>query len=171
MEQLYKVSKTYSDNHQFKQEEHESVGELAQVCSRIVLTFLDLARLGRPENFWSANKLTRTDTKWTQARDRRLARLISYVHHTNHYRQYCHVGNTVQHCRLGLFQDSDFVGNFENSKSISGGIRKSNIFPTSVGCARSKRQYPTFLHNLNLSRWMLDCEWMDSHLLSTSGTW
>ena len=24
-------------------------------------------------------------------------------------RQCCHVGNTAQHCRLGLFQDSDFV--------------------------------------------------------------
>ena len=32
---------------------------------------------------------------------------------------YCHVGNTAQHCRLGLFQDSDFAGNLEDSKSTS----------------------------------------------------
>ena len=29
------------------------------------------------------------------------------------------LGNTAQHCRLGLFQDSDFAGDFEGSKSTS----------------------------------------------------
>ena len=33
-----------------------------------------------------------------------------------------HVGNTARHCRLGLFQDSDFVGDLEDSKSSSGGV-------------------------------------------------
>ena len=37
------------------------------------------------------------------------------------YRQYCHVGNTAEQCRLGLFQDSDFAGDLEDSKSTSGG--------------------------------------------------
>ena len=50
-----------------------------------------------------------------------LARLISYIHHTCNYRQYCHVGNTGKQCRLGLFQDSDFAGDLEDSKSTSGG--------------------------------------------------
>ena len=36
-------------------------------------------------------------------------------------RQYCHVGNTAQHCRLSLFQESDFAGDLEDSKSTSGG--------------------------------------------------
>ena len=30
-------------------------------------------------------------------------------------------GNTVKQCRLGLFQDSDFAGDLEDSKSTSGG--------------------------------------------------
>ena len=34
---------------------------------------------------------------------------------------YCHVGNTAKQCRLGLFQDSDFAGDLEDSKSTSGG--------------------------------------------------
>ena len=34
----------------------------------------------------------------------------------------CDVGNRAQHCRLGLFQDSDFTGDFEDSKSTSGGV-------------------------------------------------
>ena len=33
----------------------------------------------------------------------------------------CHVGNTAEQCRLGLFQDSDFAGGLEDSKSTSGG--------------------------------------------------
>ena len=61
-------------------------------------------------------------TKWTQACDRRLAWLISYIYHTNDFRQYRHVGNTAQHCRLGLFQDSDFAGDLQDSKSTSGGV-------------------------------------------------
>ena len=32
------------------------------------------------------------------------------------------MGNTAQHCRLGLFQDSDFAGDIEDSKSSSGGV-------------------------------------------------
>ena len=33
----------------------------------------------------------------------------------------CNVGNTAKQCRLGLFQDSDFAGDLEDSKSTSGG--------------------------------------------------
>ena len=32
------------------------------------------------------------------------------------------MGNTAKQCRLGLFQDSDFAGDLEDSKSTSGGI-------------------------------------------------
>ena len=119
VEQLYKVSSPLLDDCQFKQEELESCGELSNVCSEIVLKCLYLARIGRPDILWSVNKLARSVTKWTQACDRRLARLISYIHHTNDFRQCCRVGDTAQHCRLGLFQDSDSVGDLEDSKSTS----------------------------------------------------
>ena len=122
VEQLYKVSSPCLDDHQSKQEELESVGELSEVCSQIVLKCLYLARIGRPAILWSVNKLARPVTKWTQACDRRLARRISYIHHTSDFRQYCHVGNTAQHCRLGFFRDSYFAGDLENSKSTSGGV-------------------------------------------------
>ena len=41
---------------------------------------------------------------------------------TSDHRQCCHVGNAAQHCRLGLFQDSDFAGDLEDSKSTPGGV-------------------------------------------------
>ena len=121
-QQLYKVSTPCIDGHHLKEEELTSVGELSKVCSQIVLKCLFLARIGRPDILWSVNKLARAVTKRTRSCDRRLARLISYIHHTSEYKQHCHVGNTAQQCRLGLFQDSGFAGDFEDSKSTSGGI-------------------------------------------------
>ena len=120
-QQLHKVSTPCIDDHHFKEEEMKSVGELSRVCSQIVLKCLYLARIGRPDILWSVNKLARSITKWTKACDKRLNRLISYIHHTCEYKQYCHVGNTAKQCRLGLFQDSDFAGDLEDSKSTSGG--------------------------------------------------
>ena len=176
------------------QEELESVGELSDVCSQMVLICLYLALIGRPDILWTVSKFTRSVTKmdrslwkalgsfdfihsslpkWTKACDKRLNRLISYIHHTCEYKQYCYVGNTAKHCRLGLFQDPDFARDLEDSKSSSGGIyvysEAEHLF-SSVGRLRSKRQYPTVLQNQKLLRWMLDWEWTDC-LLRTYEMW
>ena len=118
-QQLYNVSTPCIDDHHFKEEELKAVGGLTKVCSQI-LKFLYLARIGRPDILWSVNKLARSITEWTKACDKRSSRLISYIHDTCDYKQYCHVGNTAKQCRLGLFQDSDFAGDLEDSKSTSG---------------------------------------------------
>ena len=97
------------DDHQFEGEDNGSVGELSTVCSQIVVKCLYLNRIGRPDILWSVDKLARAVRKWTKACDKRLARLISYIHHTCELRPYCYVGNTAQQCRLRLFQDSDFA--------------------------------------------------------------
>ena len=81
-QQLYNVSTPCIDDHHFIEEEMKSVGELSQVCSQIVLKCLYLARIGRPDILWSVNKLARSITKLTKACDKRLNRLISYIHHT-----------------------------------------------------------------------------------------
>ena len=107
-QQLYKVSTPCIDDHHFNEEELKSVGELSKVCSQIVLKCLYLARIRGPDILWSVDKLARSITKWTKACDKRLSRLISYIHHTCEYKQYCYVGNTAKQCRLGLVQDSDF---------------------------------------------------------------
>ena len=92
-QQLYKVSTPCLDDHHFEEEELKSVGDVSKVRSQIVLKCLYLARVGRPDIQWSANKLARSITKWTKACNKRVCRLISYIHHTCEYRQYCHVGN------------------------------------------------------------------------------
>ena len=109
-QQLYKVSTPCIDDHHFKEEEMKYVGELSQVCSQTVVKCLYLARIGRLDILWSVDKFARSITKWSKACDKRLNRLISYIHHTCEYKQYCYVSNTAKQCRLGLFQDSDFCG-------------------------------------------------------------
>ena len=78
-QQLHKVTTPWLDDHQFKEEELGSVGELSIVCSQIVLKCLYLARIGRPDILWSVNKLARAVNKWTRACDKRLALLISFI--------------------------------------------------------------------------------------------
>ena len=99
-----------------------------------------MARTGRPDILWSVNKPARAGTKWTKACDKRLARLISCIHHTSEFRQYCYVGIAAQQCRLGLFQDSDFAGDLEDSKSTSGGVLcifgSQTLVPTSWMCKK-----------------------------------
>ena len=103
-QQLYKVSTPCIDDHHFKEEETKSVGELSNTCSQIVLKCLYLARIGRPDILWSVNKLARAITKWTKACDKHLNRLISYIHHTSEYKQYCHVGNTTHNADWDCFR-------------------------------------------------------------------
>ena len=78
------------DDHQFKEKEIDPVGELSTVCSHIVLKYLYLARIGRPDISWSMNKLVRAITKWTQSCDKRLTHLISCIR-TSEYQQHCYV--------------------------------------------------------------------------------
>ena len=78
-EQFFKVATPCMDDHQSKEEEFGSVGELSTVCSQIVLKCLYLDRIDRDDILWSVNKLARAVTNWTKACDKRLARLISHI--------------------------------------------------------------------------------------------
>ena len=62
-QQFHKVATPCMDDHQFKEEENESVGELSAVCSQIVLKCVYLARIGRFDILWSVNKFARAVTK------------------------------------------------------------------------------------------------------------
>ena len=121
-EQLHTDSPLCLDDHNFKKEELETVGDLSVVCSQVVLKCLYLVRIGRPDILWSVSKLALAVTRWTRACDRRLARLISDIHHTNI------TDNIVMW--VIQFKIADwvfsktliFAGDFEDSKSTSGWI-------------------------------------------------
>ena len=65
------------------------------------------------------NKLARSITKWTKACDKRLNRLISYIHHTCEYKQYCLVG-LQSNADWDCFKTPILREIFEDSKSTSG---------------------------------------------------
>ena len=128
-----------------------------------------LARIGRPDILWSVNKLARSITKWTKACDKHLNRLISHIHHTCECRQLSHVGNTAKQCRLGLFQDSDFAGDLEDSKSTSGGtlcIFGSHTFVPISWMCKKQTAFRTVQQNLKLSLWR---HWIEIGWFACSG--
>ena len=97
---------------------------------RILLTYclknLYLARMGRPDIFWSVNWLAISVTKWTQACDRRLARLTCCIHHTNDHRQYCHVGNTAMCKKQTSLSHSPTES---EAMSLVAGLRVDGLLP------------------------------------------
>ena len=56
LQQLHKVGIPCIDDHQFKEEEIGSVGELSEVCAQIVFKFMYLARTGRLDILWSMSE-------------------------------------------------------------------------------------------------------------------
>ena len=154
--QFYKVATPCLDDHQFREEENGTVVKSSTVWSQMVLKGLYLDRIGGPDVLRSVNKLASAVTKWTRACDKRLARLISHFH-AFEYRQYCYVGNTAQQCSLGLFQDSDFEGDLEDSKVNFGWnsvhFRKPNICASKLDVQETNLSFTQFYGRFsNLAR-------------------
>ena len=57
---------------------------------------------------------TRSVTRWNKACDEILLRLINYINVTQDDRQMCHVGNKIEDCNHGLFQDASFEGDLQD---------------------------------------------------------
>ena len=72
----------------------------------------------------------------------------------------CFVGNTAKQCRLGLFQDSDFAGSLEDTKSTSGGtlciLGNHTFVPISWMCKKQNFSFTQFnrIRNHLFGRWI-----------------
>ena len=77
-------------------------------------------------------------TRWIRACDKRLRRLICYIHHTGDHSLESCVGDDAQDCHPVLFSDADFAGDLVTAKSSSGcyfAIVGPNAFaPTTASC-------------------------------------
>ena len=76
--------------------------------------------MGRPDILWSVNTLARMVTKWNRAGDKRLHRLIEYLHTTSEWGQLCYVGDYPEDCWLAMLVDASFGGDLQDSKSTNG---------------------------------------------------
>ena len=110
VDKLSKVPTPCIDDHLIPVEEFEVKGVLAPVAARIVLMALYFTRLARLDLMWTVNLLAREVTMWTAACDRRLHRLISYMHCAKDHGQLCYVGDRASECHLILFSDASFAG-------------------------------------------------------------
>ena len=108
IESLTQVCTPCIDDHQLTPEDNVTQGVLAPVAAQIVLKVLYLARMSRPDLLWSVNTLARMVTKWNQACDKRLHRLIAYLYWTKDWVQTCFVGDHPEACSLALFCDASF---------------------------------------------------------------
>ena len=157
-QQLCKVSIRCIDDHHFKEEELKSVGESSKVCSQIVMKCSYLARIGRPDILWSVNKHARSITKWTKACDKRLSRLISYIHHTSEHKQYIVMWETLPN---NADWDCFKTPNLQEILRIQNLLQVDHcVFSEvtrslqSAGCVRNKLQFRTAQRNQKSFPWM-----------------
>ena len=109
------------EDSQLQEDDFLTEGQLAKECSKVVLKCLWIARLTRPDIYWTVNYLARYVSKWTKACDKRLYRLICYLNCTTDYVLQSYVGDTPEKCQLILFCDASFAGDIQDSKSTTGG--------------------------------------------------
>ena len=97
-------------------------GELAPNACKILMKALWLGRLARPDILKPINDLATKVQAWTKADDKKLLRLIQYIHTTPHYRLAGVVNDPPEALELCLYVDADFAGDKANARSTSGGF-------------------------------------------------
>ena len=97
-------------------------GTLGSHAAKILMKVLYAARMCRYDLLFAVCSLARSITRWSRACDKRMHRLMSYVHHHKHLMMQSIVGDPLDACRLLLFADADFAGDKTESKSTSGGV-------------------------------------------------
>ena len=81
-----------------------------------------LGRLARPDIVKPINDLATKVQSWTRGEDKKLLRLIQYIHATPHYRLAGSINDKEEDLELQLYVDADFAGDKENARSTSGGF-------------------------------------------------
>jgi len=102
-------------------EDEEVRGELTTGCCSILMKALWLARLSRPDVQKPIGDMATHVQAWTRNDDRRLHRLICYLHYSQDYRLVGRVNDPSHLLTLRLYVDADFAGEREDSRSTSGG--------------------------------------------------
>ena len=137
---LRRYSTPSIDEHQLKPEDMEKEGNLSGESAKIVMKALYGARLVRYELLWPICSLARQVSRWTVACDKRLHRLMSYIHFTLDHSLESFVGDDPALCHPVLYSDADYAGDTVHSKSTSGlylAIVGPNTFaPITASCKK-----------------------------------
>ena len=132
-------------DHQFKQEEGESVRELSQVCSQSVLTCLYLARIEGPGIFYVCQQTCKSSHKMDSGLRQTIGQ-IDFVHSSRKWLP------TILSCgqhRSAL--STGFIPRLRlwwRGHTMRKDMRRSALKDVVTEPARNKRQYPTVLQSL-----------------------
>ena len=85
-------------------------GRLKSIAAKVLMKLFYAARLARFDLLRAIANLARYVTKWRPEHDRRLHRLMCYVHSTLSYRQTGWVGDEMSAANLHLYADANFGG-------------------------------------------------------------
>ena len=110
------------DDQMLSDEDFQTVGTVSPVAARVVLTVLYLTRHNRPDVYWSVNNMARNLKGWRRAEDKRLKRLICWLHFTDDVIQFAYCGDHIEDCFVVQFVDAGFAGDLMDSKSTGGAI-------------------------------------------------
>ena len=105
---------SYSDS------DPEPQGQLATVALSILMGVLYCARMARYDLLRITCKCATRVTKWTVSDDKRLLRLLRYIHSSYELRLVGFVGDPVTEINLSVFSDVDFAGDAISQRSTSG---------------------------------------------------
>ena len=117
---LRKAQTPSVDDHALTEEDRASPGILEKDAAKIIMKMLYGARLVRYELLWPICSIARMVSKWSRAEDKRLYRLICYLHTTLNHTLESFVGDPAHCCNVMLYTDADFAGDTQASKSTSG---------------------------------------------------
>jgi len=88
----------------------ETGNQLKPYAAKVLMKLLYAARYARLDLLRAVCHLAQYISKWDEHCDRRLHRLICYVHSTYHVRMTGWIGDSAEHLAPHLFADADFTG-------------------------------------------------------------
>ena len=89
------------------------------IASKVLMKILFAARMARWDLLRATQSLASRITKWSPDCDLGLHRLVCYINSSLDVMMSGFIGDSIMDCRLWLFSDSDFTGEY-NSKSTTG---------------------------------------------------
>ena len=101
-------------------EDERHNGELAPIASRVLMKVLYAARMARFDLLRATCFLATRVTKWSEACDRLLHRMMCYIDSTKDLCMHGWVGDNPKDLELVLYTDADFAGDVQTSRSTSG---------------------------------------------------
>ena len=94
-------------------------GQLSCVAAKLVMKYMWLGRICRPDLLVAINTCAGHITRWTVNDDRRMSRLAGYTAATLHHSHVMHIRDPPSQLQLSLYVDADFASG-PDLKSTSG---------------------------------------------------